>query len=81
MEVDALTKHPAFRQIALKYPHIGIKMKAYWGTKKFDVYMHELFTDTRNGERRGFPAQDLELLKEIQTLHDSFHRDVWIYTR
>ena len=78
--MEELLGNAAFKQIALRYPHIGIKLKAYWATKAFDPYMHDLFTHTRNGERRGFPPEDLARLRELKELHDSLHKDVWIYT-
>lgn len=67
--LDTLIQSNMYRGIALRYPHIAIRMKQLWGKDAFADYMHELLTDTRNGERRGFPKQDRELLIEIQHLY------------
>lgn len=77
MDKESLLNHPAFKIIALKYPHIGIEIKRRWGTPEFSSYMHYLFTDTRNGERRGFPEEHLALLHEIKEYHDFQQHDVW----
>lgn len=70
--LDTLIKSTMYRDIALSYPHIAIRMKQLWGKDAFEDYMHELLTDTRNGERRGFPEEDRKRLIDIQQLY-KFH--------
>lgn len=83
--MNVLTESVAYKKIALKFPHIAIRLKQSWGGEEFEHYMKALFTDTRNGERRGFPEEYLKLLIEIYDLYSLHYgkldheHDVWRY--
>ncbi len=78
-----LLESTRFKELGLRYPHIAIKLKQVWGSEACGAYFHELFTDTRNGERQGFPQEHLVWLKGLEKLY-KFHykphseeHDVW----
>lgn len=53
------------------YPHIRERLTALWGSYELDVYLNHLITDTRGGQRKGFPADallDLMFLVELNKL-------------
>ena len=53
------------------YPHIRQRLSALWSSHELDVYLTELITDTRGGQRQGFPNDallDLMFLIELNKL-------------
>lgn len=52
-----------------RFPHIGEKLRAYWGTEELPKYMDGLFQDTRDGQRRGFPFDTLMSLQSLADVH------------
>jgi hypothetical protein len=63
--------HPNFIAIYQAFPHIGNKLKAYWGCQEFVSYMRNLIHDTRGGTRQGFPW---DVLVALQSLLDEHFR-------
>jgi hypothetical protein len=54
-----------------RFPHVIERICALWGTHDLDQYITHLMTDTRDGQRRGFPAEvtaELLFLAEINKL-------------
>lgn len=83
-DLNALIGCDAYREVALKYPHIAVRMRELWPDEDFALYMHTLFTDTRDGERSGFPPADFLRLVEINNLYITLyakHRKeaIWHY--
>jgi hypothetical protein len=44
-------------------------MCALWGSYELDAYLNQLITDTRGGQRKGFPAADLVELMFVVELN------------
>lgn len=68
-----LDNNPHYSAISEAFPHIGHKLKLYWGHQDFVRYMQELMHDTRNGQRRGFP---FEIALALTSLSDD-HRQLF----
>ncbi|MBK1681997.1 hypothetical protein CKO18_00260 [Rhodoferax fermentans] len=64
-----LNNNPQYRTVAQAFPHIGDKLTAYWGHSNFVAYMEGLLHGTRNGTRRGFPADILMALHYLAEQH------------
>lgn len=64
-----LNNNPQYRTVAQVFPHIGDKLTAYWGHSNFVAYMEGLLHGTRNGTRRGFPADILMALHYLAEQH------------
>lgn len=84
-DTTQLEQNEAYIEIARKYPHIGKKIDVFWGSEFFEPYIDSLFTETRNGSRKGFPMADVMQLLNLRLLHESqfdFKRqkDVWDYS-
>ncbi len=81
----ALEDNDAYIQISRQFPHIGKKIDAFWGSEFFEPYIDSLFTETRDGQRKGFPMTDVMALLNLRLLHESLfdierHKDVWDYS-
>ena len=70
------------------FPHIGRKLKLFWGCPEFNMLMDELQTDNRGGKRAGFPGPVLNALFMLAMEHESAfphltpkQSDQWIGTR
>ncbi len=78
-----LELNPHYSAINQAFPHIGSKLKLYWGHQDFTRYMSELLHDTRNGQRRGFPFEVVVALTLIAEDHRQLfphldpRTDVW----
>ncbi len=66
-----LENNPHYSAINEAFPHIGSKMRSYWGHQDFVRYMAELLHDTRNGQRKGFPFDVVVALTSIAEDHCS----------
>lgn len=53
------------------FPHLGRKLKLFWGCPEFNRMMDELQTDTRGGSRAGFPGPVLNALFMLAMDHDT----------
>lgn len=40
-----------------KYPHVRQRICMLWGTRELDAYITHLMTDSRDGQRSGFPVE------------------------
>lgn len=67
----------AFMAVDARHSHIYEMIRMLWGSYVCDFYLDKLFSDTRNGSRRGFEPNMLEALTKISRLHASgaVHRD------
>lgn len=63
---------PASEASAIEaFPHVIKRICMLWGTHDLDQYITHLMTDTRDGQRRGFPVEvtaELLFLAEINKL-------------
>lgn len=81
-----LTNSTTFKQLGLRYPHIAIRLKQIWGAEECEAYFHELLTNTRNGERKGFPQEHLVWLKDLEELYKLHYKlyseehDIWRFS-
>lgn len=80
-----LSDNPDFIAVNQAFPHIGEKLKLYWGGPDFAPYMRGLLQDTRDGQRRGFPFDALMNLQTLSDLHkrafpelDPPSEEIWI---
>lgn len=62
-----------FRVIAQVFPHIGEKLKFFWGHPEFVPYIDSLQTDSRAGTRSGFPGAVLNALFALALKHEDEH--------
>lgn len=63
--------HPEASEIE-KYAHVQKRVCMLWCTPELDVYLNHLLTDTRNGQRKGFPIEvtaELLFLAELNKLN------------
>jgi hypothetical protein len=54
-----------------KFGHVQKRICMLWGTQELDVYINHLMTDTREGQRKGFPVEvtaELLFLAELNKL-------------
>lgn len=54
-----------------RFPHVVNRICGSWGTHELDGYITHLMTDTRDGQRKGFPAEvtaELLFLAEVNKL-------------
>jgi hypothetical protein len=77
-----------FTVINEAFPHIGKKLKLFWGCPEFNAFIDELQTDTRGGTRAGFPGPVLNALFMLAMEHEvaypnliSKQGDQWVSTR
>ncbi len=70
------------------FPHIGRKLKLFWGCPEFNAFTHELQTDTRGGTRAGLPGPVLNALFMLAMEHEQAFpalvakpTDQWISSR
>jgi hypothetical protein len=59
-----------YQLVNAAFPHIGKKIKLFWGYPEFVTLMLNLQTDTRNGKRQGFPGDVLFALMDLEVQHD-----------
>ena len=64
-----LDNNPKFAVVAQAFPHIGVKLKEYWGRDGFVAYMEGLLHGTRGGTRRGFQIEVLMALHHLAEQH------------
>lgn len=50
-------------------PRIGRKLVELWSLPACDIYLHELLWETRDGTRRGFPADVGTALMQLSAIH------------
>ena len=67
---SVLDTNPRFNAVNHAFPHIGNRLKLYWGHREFFSYLHHLLNDTRGGTRKGFPAEILLALQNLSDEHD-----------
>ncbi len=83
MLLPLLDYNADFKVIDQAFPHIGSKIKLYWGQRQFANYMNELLHGTRGGKRRGFPSDVLTALGNLFEQHNKVYppllpkADVW----
>jgi len=64
-----LDNNPQFKVLNQTFPHIGEKIKAYWGLASFVPYMEGLLHGTREGTRRGFQTDVMMALHHLAEQH------------
>ncbi|OQW89300.1 MAG: hypothetical protein BWK72_05005 [Rhodoferax ferrireducens] len=80
-----LDNNPQFNVVTQAFPHIGVKIKEYWGQASFVPYMEGLLHGTREGTRRGFQADVLMALHHLAEQHKAAYPnyvvsdDFWAY--
>lgn len=52
-------------------PHIARKLLMTWGLPQCDRYLQSVFSDTRDGRRKGFPKKVGDALLQIMYLHEA----------
>ena len=67
-----LNDRKSFDLVKARYPHIGEKIAALWGTPELNTYLDGLLHDTRDGTRAGFPFEVTGAILDISERH---HRD------
>ena len=65
-----LAKDRDFVLVNERFPHIGERIAALWGSAELGLYINELFLDTRGGTRQGFPAEISRALFRLSFRHD-----------
>lgn len=74
-----------FDVVNLAFPHIGQKIKEYWGRDALVAYMEGLLHGTRDGTRRGFQIDVLMALQDLAEQHNAtfpqfvVSDDFWTY--
>lgn len=62
---------PADSNPVEKFPHVIKRITMMWATPELDFYINRLMTDSRDGQRRGFPVEvtaELLFLAELNKL-------------
>jgi len=65
-----------FMVINEAFPHIGRKLKLFWGCPEFNTLLNEMQTDTRGGTRAGFPGPVLNALFMLSMEHEAAFPDL-----
>ncbi len=52
------------------YPHLGVKIRALWGSKECRVILMSLLNDSRDGSRAGFPVSIGKTIFSLLKAHD-----------
>ena len=81
-----LDDNPHFNVINAAFPHIGERLRVYWGQQEFVSYMRELLHNTRGDTRKGFPIEVLVALQSLSDEHDNayphfFYKTLFGYCR
>jgi hypothetical protein len=86
--LDVIDNNSNFITINASFPHIGKKLKVFWGCPEFNALVEELQNDTRGGNRAGFPGSVLNALFMLAMEHElafpqlvKKQNDQWIATR
>lgn len=58
-----------FKLIDASFPHVGKKLKLFWGYPEFNAFMDDLQHDTRGGQRKGFSLSILLALHNLDSEH------------
>ncbi len=73
-----------FKLINEAFPHLGKKLRFFWGYPEFGPLVDTLLLDARGGNRAGFPANVLAALFNLSEAHDLAHptarakpTDIW----
>lgn len=53
----------------LDYPHVMERLVELWGRAECETYLRALLTDTRDGEREGFPPPVIEEILLLTGVH------------
>jgi hypothetical protein len=65
-----LATNNEFNCINSRFPRIGQKILATWGSAAFCEYTNELMNDKRDGRRQGFPEEIVLALFRLMQEHD-----------
>jgi hypothetical protein len=60
-----------FREIQDVFPRIAMGLEIRWGSKELELYITKLLTDTRDGEREGFPKEIASSLFNLTIDHNN----------
>ena len=52
-----------------RFPHIAKNIEMFWGHSELLSYINNLFLDTRDGKRQGFPEYIIKALWQLLDLH------------
>ena len=58
-----------FDVFAEMYPHLASKIRTMWGHPELNLFLSNMFTDTRDGKREGFPLKIASFLMDLQEQH------------
>ena len=64
-----LEKNPDYILVNKAFPHIGKKIRLFWGNPEFASLIDDLQRDTRSARREGFPGEVLIALSILDSLH------------
>ena len=67
------TENANFTIVHNAFPRIGDKLQLLWGQPEFSAYMTGLLQDTRDGTRKGFPADVFFALDALAEFHYQQH--------
>ncbi len=70
-----LADNEQFKIINERHPHIGTQIKALWGQSQCNVFMNDLFNDTRGAARKGFTEEVALALFKLMQEHEKEHPD------
>lgn len=57
------------RKLYEAYPHL-VKIEELWGTRQGREFINSLITDTRGGQRHGFPPEHATTIVSLLIEHD-----------
>ena len=67
---NVLAQNAEFNTVNSRFPRIGQRIMATWGSAKFCEYTNELMNDKREGHRQGFPEDVVVALFRLMQEHD-----------
>lgn len=68
--ITILEENQDFMVVKNEFPHIAQQIIEVWGTCEATKYMTNLFNDTRDGKRHGFPQKTSDALFHLIRFHD-----------
>jgi hypothetical protein len=69
-ENNVLAQNAEFNTVNVRFPRIGQRILATWGSAIFCEYANELMNDKREGHRQGFPEDVVVALFRLMQEHD-----------
>lgn len=66
---NAIKESSEYKLVNQRYPHITKMIDLYWGLSDLNIYLNNIFNDSRSGKRQGLPSDVSSALWHIFEEH------------